>query len=248
MSSVRVGVCQRLILDTHKLNPVIGYSIRRNNAKGTKEKSFVPFAFLLLFYANRPMAEVVIIAGNETGPLMEKSDRTLVDESISGNLNSFDALMLRYERLVYSVAFHYAREREAALDITQNVFLKAYENLRSLREGPTFKPWLMKIAYHESINWLRKNRRRKEEDALERGEWVTARDDQERNFLEEEAGTTLHRCIRSLNPKHRMAVVLRYFDEMPLAEIASVLKCSEGLVKNILFRSLKRLRREMVQS
>ncbi len=178
---------------------------------------------------------------------METSDSALIEESISGNLGAFDALMLKYQSLVYRVSLRYAGEQDSALDITQNVFMKVYENLRSLRRDLGFKPWLMQITYHESINWLRKNRHRMKEDDLKEGEMVATSLNQERSFLEKETGAALIRCMTRLNPRHQMAVMLRYFDEMPISEIATVLHCSEGLVKNILFRSLRRLKREMVR-
>jgi RNA polymerase sigma-70 factor (ECF subfamily) len=177
---------------------------------------------------------------------LDKSDAALIEETLMGNLRAFDSLMERYERLVYKVALSYGGERQNALDITQNVFLKAYENLASLRSDAKFKSWIVRITYHESVNWLRRNRRASREEEFEEN-FNLAGDvrNQERTLLEKESATILLQCMGRLNPKHRMVVGLRYFEGLPIAEIASVMRCSEGLVKNILFRSIQKMRKHM---
>ena len=71
---------------------------------------------------------------------------------------------------------------------------------------------------------------------------------QEDLFSLRERWELLRKSLVSLNPKHRLAVVLRYFEGMPVREIAAVLECSEGVAKNILFRSLKKMRDQLAAS
>ena len=151
--------------------------------------------------------------------------------------------MARYERLVFKVALTYSRDGDSAADITQNVFLKAFQNLAALRGDEKLKGWLVRIAYNESMNWLRKHRHRGKEDEIDDFHFLPdGAASQEERLLREETGQFLLRRLRRLNPKHRLAVTLRYFEGMPIAEIARCLRCSEPLVKNILFRSLQRMK------
>ena len=88
---------------------------------------------------------------------MDRSDDSLVADVQAGDSEAFDVLMRRYEKLVCRVALNYVRERQSALDVTQNVFLKAYRHIERVRAEGMFKPWLLRIAYNESISLLRRN-------------------------------------------------------------------------------------------
>ena len=155
--------------------------------------------------------------------------------------------MARYERLVFKVALTYCRDADSALDISQMVFFKAYENLSSLKADGKLKSWLVHITYNESMNWLRKHRHRTREDNVEDHPFLFDGSlSQEEMLLQSESGGSLIRRLGLLNPKHRLVVSLRYFDGMSIKEIARHVRCSEGLVKNILFRSLQKLKKGLV--
>ena len=179
---------------------------------------------------------------------MAASDSVLIERSLAGELGAFDDLMARYQGLVFHIAITYAREREAARDISQDAFLKAYERLSSLRTGASFKPWIAQIAYHESLNWVRRNRRGPHLlDLPEADHLATSAPSQEDGLLTRESGALMSHRLSRLNPRYRMVVTLRYFEELSIAEIAGVLRCSEGLVKNMLFRSLRQLRTQLLE-
>lgn len=177
------------------------------------------------------------------------SDQDLIDETRLGSSPAFDALMQRYERLVYSVALSYTRERESALDVTQEVFFKVYRKLASYRGDAPFRIWLLRIAGREATNWLRKHRRSREADELPpdllapQGTGGTA-SPEERLALEKDA-LLLRSGIERLPMRQRLAVTMRYFEGMHLREVAAVLGCTEVMGKNLLYRGLQRLREEM---
>ena len=180
---------------------------------------------------------------------MEKSDEDLVRETLSGSLGAFDDLMVRYQRLVYKIALGYGRSREQALDITQNVFLRVYQKLGSLREDGRFKSWILTITFRESVNWFRQYGRHQdyepvEEDALLFSETPS----QEERVLRQERAEFLLKSLSCLNPKHRFIVILRYYEGMSIKSISEAAGCSEMVVKNILYRSLERLKLKLVQT
>jgi RNA polymerase sigma-70 factor (ECF subfamily) len=177
---------------------------------------------------------------------LELSDHELIEQTISGSLDSYDQLMERYQQLVFKVAYGFGRNKQNSMDITQNVFLKAYENLASFKGKGSFKAWIAKIAYHEGINWTKKNHLYEqsaifEEVFMNRQEGIT----QEDELLARENKAQLLQSLFSLNTRYRVAVVLRYFNEMPIKEISGVLKCSEGVVKSMLHRSLQQLKQNL---
>jgi RNA polymerase sigma-70 factor (ECF subfamily) len=181
------------------------------------------------------------------GEELEFSDRELVSEIRAGSAVAFEHLMRRYERLVYRVAYGLIGDGESALDITQETFLKVHEQLGSWRGEGDLKNWIARIAANQALNWKRSRERHR---TCELDEDVLVRPDppQEARLHAREAHEALHRSLTSLSPRHRLAVVLRYFQGMSTREISGVLECSEGTARNILFRSLRKLRSITVSS
>jgi RNA polymerase sigma-70 factor (ECF subfamily) len=177
---------------------------------------------------------------------VEHSDEALVEETCAGSTNAFEEIMRRYERLVYVTGFAYAGNREDALDITQSVFVKVYEKLGSYRGTGTFKAWLLRIAHNESLNWIRDHARHSDHDELAPGNAPEFRASQESDLVEKRKLDLVRKALVQLNPRQQQAIVLRYFEQSSTSEIARVLGCTEGTAKNILFRGLEKLRRQLV--
>ena len=175
---------------------------------------------------------------------MDRTDQDLIDETLAGTLGSYDVLMKRYEQLVYKVAYGFGKERESALDITQNSFVKAYHGLGTFRRNSNFKTWLARIAYHEGVNWTRKNRRhlRGRQPLEDEIGLAAAGADPEDDALRQERKAQILEGLQHLSERHRLALTLRYFQGMPVREVAEILQCSEGTAKNILFRGVRRLK------
>jgi RNA polymerase sigma-70 factor (ECF subfamily) len=170
------------------------------------------------------------------------SDDALIEETRGGSRLAFDQLMQRYQRLVFRVSYTFARQPEDALDITQEVFLKAYKNLGAYQGRGTFKSWLLRITHNQAIDWLRKHKRHRGHGELTLDNIPEVAATQESELYMHEQRKILMSEMEGLNPKQRLAVSLRYFEEMPIRDIAEVLECSQGVVKSILFRSVEKLR------
>jgi len=177
---------------------------------------------------------------------MDKSDMELINETVNGNIKSYDTLMIKYQEVVYMIAYNFGKTKENALDISQDVFLKVYKKLNTFKENSTFKTWLSKVAYNESVNWSKKNKKFIKQDNIDdtQNELYTNQNPEEDIFVNENK-TLLLRCLFELNTKYRLAVVLRYFENMPIKEIATSMNCSEGVVKNMLFRSIQKLKNSL---
>ena len=179
-----------------------------------------------------------------------RTDKELIDATLKGELEGFDELMRRYERLVYKVAISFVRESENAFDVTQTVFLKAFRALEGFRSEANVKTWLLRITYNESINWLRGGgARREQHDPIEdAAEQLAVPASQESELIGRENRARIERAMGRLNERYRLAVVLRYFQGLGIAEISQVLGCSEGVTKNILFRSVRSLREALAET
>jgi RNA polymerase sigma-70 factor (ECF subfamily) len=169
----------------------------------------------------------------------------LIEEIRAGSRAAFGVLMKRYERLVYAIAYSYSRQPDNALDISQNVFLRVYRKLDSYGGKGPFRAWLMRVAHNESASWLRKQRRHQGHEELTPDRDLPCPPGQEINLARRESRELLLEEMQELNPRQRTAIVLRYFEEMSLREVADALECSTGVVKSILFRSLEKLRNRL---
>ena len=172
---------------------------------------------------------------------MEPTDDELLAEIGSESDLAFDRLMRRYRRLVYRVAYGFTGDREGALDVVQETFLKVHTRLGSFRGEGKVRNWIMRIAANEAMNWKRSSSRL---ETSELDESTFSRSD-ERDAIAER---TLTRSLAALGPRHRLAIVLRYYGERSTREIAATLECSEGTARNVLFRGLAKLRTMMTES
>jgi len=174
---------------------------------------------------------------------LEIKESGLIQDVINGNLGSFNTLMRKYEKYVYKIAYGFCKSQDNAFDIMQDVFIKVFQKLSTYRMESSFKAWIGRISYNEGINWVRANRYSNKLEKLDgRNEMVMTSISLEDEHLAKENKSALIKSLFTLNTKHRLAVVLRYFEDMPIREIAVTLGCSEGVVKNILFRSLRKLK------
>ena len=176
-----------------------------------------------------------------------KTDDMLIDEIKNGQQTAYDELMQRHQSHVYHIAYNFTKSAEDAMDLSQTIFLKAYENLKKFRQESQFKTWLMRITYNEGQNWVRRNKKNLIQEDLDSSGVLAAhlKPSQEDEVLASENKALLIRCLYELNTKYRLAVVLKYFENYSIKEIAETLNSSEGVVKNMLFRSLQKLRAQL---
>jgi len=155
--------------------------------------------------------------------------------------------MRRYSRLAYKVAYGFLGDVESAMDVTQATFLKVHERLDSWRGEGDLKNWIARIAANESLSLVR-SRKRHPTTPLEDDLFLQSDATQERGIDALDTREALRRSLESLNPRQRLAVILRYFRDMSPRQISTVLECSEGTARNILFRGLRKLRSELIAS
>src|SRR3989475_13321386 len=86
-------------------------------------------------------------------------DIDLVERYFAGETKAFNELMIRYERQIYRVCYRFVENREDAMDLAQEVFIKAFEHLASFRRESSLKTWLYRIAMNHCINHVKKNAR-----------------------------------------------------------------------------------------
>lgn len=157
------------------------------------------------------------------------------------NNDSRRALFEAYYKRTFAVAFNILRRRENAEDITQDAFIKAFQNLHQLQDEAKFGAWLAVIASNLARNFLKR-----EKKILLTDELPEIQSGSESNNTEEEAIRNLEvdrvrKAIRSLPHDQYQVIVLQYFHDLKVDEIAAMLNIRAGTVKSRLFRARQKL-------
>ncbi len=156
----------------------------------------------------------------------------------------FTALLRQHQAMVFSLAWRFLRDRGLAEEVAQEVFLSLYRNLGAIQSPPHAAAWLRKVAVQRAIDESRR-RQRRPLVALEKiAEPAAAADAAAADPLLDE---TLRRLVASLPETPRMAVVLRYQEDLDPAEIAEILEMPVATVKSHLQRSLALLRGKLAR-
>ena len=179
-------------------------------------------------------------------------DGYLIEQFQQGDQSVFDKLVLRYQDRTYQLAQRFITNPEDALDITQDVFIRAYQGLPNFRRKSQFYSWLYRITVNLCIDFLRKNSRREmvtyelESDDLPMMNIADLTMISPTKEVEnKELSCYLRKAIRKLPPKQREIFKLRYCEDLPLNEIAQKLGRSSGTVKAHLFHAHRNLRKHL---
>jgi RNA polymerase sigma-70 factor (ECF subfamily) len=152
----------------------------------------------------------------------------------------FPVLLRQHQRMVFSIALHIVRDRMAAEEIAQDVFLKLHQNFVTMKSAAHIEFWLRKVTVHRAIDYGRKHRS-DPDVALDEIPTPVTVDPRSDPFL----ARRLQTLVASLPEKARAVVVLRYQEDLMPEEIAKLLGMPIGTVKSHLQRSLAMLREKL---
>ncbi|BCS31822.1 RNA polymerase sigma factor [Luteitalea sp. TBR-22] len=153
----------------------------------------------------------------------------------AGDVNAFEALVGRYERVLFSVAYRMLHDRDAAQDATQTAFIRAYEKLATYDRQHRFFSWIYRILVNECLT----QKRRPRPDALDAVPPVSR--DPGSALDEARRRDALRKAIAELTPEHRDVVLLRHFGELSYDEVAATLGIPVVTVKSRLYAARQRL-------
>jgi len=172
-------------------------------------------------------------------------DADLIQQAARGGVEAYNLLVSRWEKRVYNYLLRITGNREDALDLAQDVFLKAYQNLRKLDDPGRFAPWLYRIAHNEAYSMFRK--RRPETDVEEvkpeaTGTGITVGGS---SVFPIELSLAVESALRKLSPEQRESVVLKIYQGFKFEEMAEILDCPVSTIKSRLYTALDLLKVEL---
>ncbi|MCX6640653.1 MAG: sigma-70 family RNA polymerase sigma factor [bacterium] len=161
-----------------------------------------------------------------------QDEQELVRKFQAGDQAAFNDLVRKYQQPIYQVARRLLNSHEEAEDLSQDVFIKAFHNLKDFRSESSFYTWIYRIAVNLGLNVLRKRKIRQffslETVGLSIASKTPGVDQQ---MEKDEMVTALHHAIEKLPNKQKIVFTLRYFQNLPHAEIARILDRDEGTIK-----------------
>jgi RNA polymerase sigma-70 factor (ECF subfamily) len=184
---------------------------------------------------------------------MTWTDEELVARSVGGDADSFNELILRWERPIYALAYRTIGREEDARDVCQETFLRAYRALPGFRGQAKFSSWLYRIALNLCRDWVRRERRTpvvqppEDGDLMELAAAAEPSESIEDLVARKDLARAVERAMALLPEEQRTAIVLKEYHGLTFQEIADLVGCPLSTVKTRLYQGLTVLRRELAR-
>ena len=146
----------------------------------------------------------------------------------SGDQEAFEDLIAVMERPLLYYAMCLTGDQDSALDVLQDVWIKVFRGIRGLKDPDALRSWLYSITHGVAVDRIRRNYSREQAEQTRFEDFNEA---EEPSFADEDADE-VHRALNQLEVKHREVLVLHFLQDLSIAEIATVVGCSEGTVKS----------------
>lgn len=169
---------------------------------------------------------------------------TLVEKIKEGDREAFMTVTRLYQKKVFLLAFSFFHNKEDAMDIVQETFLRLYQKVKMFQRGKNFQNWLLQIAKNLCIDYYRKNYSKSQEwDRKKPIEEMNLPDQSEHDpYRSSDLKSIFSTCIKKLAEKQRMIFVMKHYNQLKYREIAQVLDISLGTAKSLHFKAVQNLR------
>jgi RNA polymerase sigma-70 factor (ECF subfamily) len=185
---------------------------------------------------------------------MPWTDEELVARATEGDADSFNQLILRWERPIFALAYRVIGREDDARDVCQEAFLRAYRALKGFKGQAKFSSWLYRITLNLCRDWMRRERRTPIvptpegvdvlDLAAERGPTASIED----LAATAEMSRVVARAMSKLPEEQRTAIILKEYHGLTFQEISDLQGCPLSTVKTRLYQGLSVLRRELAES
>jgi RNA polymerase sigma-70 factor (ECF subfamily) len=166
-------------------------------------------------------------------------EKTALERIRQGDKQLFALFLRKYEKIVNSIIYSMVFDIETTKDLTQDTFIKAYENLNSYNGNYEFKTWIAKIARNHTIDFIRKHKHTISLDEIDNESISDGKESAEdKNFIKKR----VEHALAKLNEEERSIIVLKYFEGFSNFEIALALEMPENRINVKIFRAKEKMR------
>jgi RNA polymerase sigma-70 factor, ECF subfamily len=188
---------------------------------------------------NRFLCLLYLIYENEKGGAVLETKLNLISKAKKGDINAFQTLIHIEKEKLYKMAYVYMRNEDDALEVFQETIYKGFESLSKLKNDEYFSTWLTRILINSAIDLLRKKKRVVpiKQEVLE--------NTSEPSSFNSDVQIDLLKAMEEIEEKYKTVLLLRFYQDYTVKQIASMLKCPEGTVKTNIRRGLDKLKEKM---
>jgi len=194
----------------------------------------------------------------ESVQISEMNDAEIIERVLSGDVNYFEFIVKKYEKMIYNLAITKTQNRETAQDISQECFLRAYKMLRSYRTDSAFSTWVYRICQNLIFDYYRKNKKMKTvslsvldngsgDDDIKEKDIADLTSEPSEHIIRAERIEKIRELINSLPADLRDIIVLRDLQNMSYAQISEILDLEIGTVKSRLNRAREKLKNNVIK-
>ncbi len=182
---------------------------------------------------------------------MQRTDEELVALATAGDPESFNQLIVRWERSIFALAFRVIGREEDARDVCQETFLRAFRSIKGFKGQSKFSSWLYRIALNLCRDWIRRERRSATlapfDEASEpaRSAGLAPPETAEDQAVRQDLGRVITQAMSALSDDQRITIVLKEYHGLTFREIADLQGCPLSTVKTRLYQGLEVLRRQL---
>ena len=170
--------------------------------------------------------------------MIEQKDSELVKQSLKGDKKAFEILVERYQIQIFNVALRMTNNYADSEDITQSVFIKAYEKLNMYRPRYKFFSWIYRIAINETLNYLNQQKRIQNLNQ----NIISKQKTPEESYENIELNEKIQDALMSIGTQYQILIILKHFQNFSYKEITYILDLPEKKVKSRLYTARRLLR------
>jgi RNA polymerase sigma-70 factor, ECF subfamily len=181
-------------------------------------------------------------------------DEELVALAQQGERDCFEILVRRYMEKAFHIAFDFTRDTELAKDLSQDAFLRAYANIKQFDGRSSFYTWFYRIVVNLCLDYARRRRRvtwesldQMSEESRDQRQFADSSFAPDQQAIAGEAKRRVDKTLEEMPKKQRAAFLLRNHQGLSIADVAKVMKTTEGTVRVYLHRAVAALRQSLVE-
>jgi len=174
---------------------------------------------------------------------MSQTEQKIIRKAAKGDRAAFRQLVLEHSHAMFRLAWRLSGDENAAEDIVQEAFIKAWRKIGKFRMDASFKSWLHRITVNTAMDYLRKHVRRKQFETAE-PEWETTAQaaDQPDTGRQIDISRQTQTAMLNLSEAERTALLLKHYEGHSIEEVARIMDITTGACKQNIFRAVKKMR------
>lgn len=186
---------------------------------------------------------------------MLNRENKLIKKCTQGDIDAFEELIVKYEKTTYNIALRMLRNKDDAMDISQEAFIKVFKSIKTFNFESSFSTWLYRIVTNTCLDFLRKNSNTSlsidspinTEDGEIQRDIPDISNNTEEIFEKQLTKELVHRAINKLDENHKTVIILRDIEGFSYEEVAQILDCSLGTVKSRISRARNSLKNIIIK-